>query len=119
MGHALAIVHALGGCNVIMQDLKDIQITKGLQLIDSALETLVDAGTISETEKENAKYGKFVGKNIEELKIELGKSTEDYFNEKGNKILVYKSKKYGIPCERKFEIDTKDIIIGFSSSGCI
>ena len=73
----------------------------------------------SVTEKENAKYGKFVGKNIEELKIELGKSTEDYFNEKGNKILVYKSKKYGIPCERKFEIDAKDIIIGFSSSGCI
>ncbi len=73
----------------------------------------------SVTEKENEKYGKFVGKNIEELKIELGKSTEDYFNEKGNKILVYKSKKYGIPCERKFEIDTKKIIIGFSSSGCI
>ena len=55
MGHALAIVHALGGCNVIMQDLKDTQIAKGLQLIDSALETLVDAGTISKTEKENAK----------------------------------------------------------------
>ena len=28
MGHALAIVHALGGCNVIMQDLKESQITK-------------------------------------------------------------------------------------------
>ena len=55
MGHALAIVHALGGCNVTMQDLKDIQIKKGLQLIDSALETLVDSGTVSETEKENAK----------------------------------------------------------------
>ena len=24
MGHALAIVHALGGCNVIMQDLKRV-----------------------------------------------------------------------------------------------
>ena len=28
MGHALAIVHALGGCNVIMQDLKDIRLQK-------------------------------------------------------------------------------------------
>ena len=27
MGHALAIVHALGGCNVIMQDLKAVSYT--------------------------------------------------------------------------------------------
>ena len=73
----------------------------------------------SVTEKENEKYGKFVGKNIEELKIELGKSTEDYFNEKGNKILVYKSKKYGIPCERKFELNQNNIIESFTSSGCL
>ena len=70
-------------------------------------------------EKENEKFGKFIGKQVEELKIELGMSTEDYFNEKGNKIIVYKSNKYGIPCERKFEINEKKIIIGFSSSGCI
>tara|TARA_B100000674_G_scaffold486015_1_gene493767 strand:- start:15 stop:428 length:414 start_codon:yes stop_codon:yes gene_type:complete len=55
MGHALTIVHALGGCNVIMQDLKQSQITKGLQLIDSALETLVDAGAITKSEKKDAK----------------------------------------------------------------
>ena len=55
MGHALAIVHALGGCNVIMQDLKESQIAKGLQLIDSALETLVDAGTITKSEEKYAK----------------------------------------------------------------
>ena len=55
MGHALTIVHALGGCNVIMQDLKQSQVTKGLQLIDSALETLVDAGAITKSEKKDAK----------------------------------------------------------------
>ena len=55
MGHALAIVHALGGCNVIMQDLKESQIAKGLQLIDSALETLVDSGTITKSEEKDAK----------------------------------------------------------------
>ena len=65
------------------------------------------------------KFGKFIGDHIEELKIELGNSTEDNLNEKGNKIFVYKSKKYGITCERKFEVDEKLIIIGFSSSGCI
>ena len=70
-------------------------------------------------EKENQEYGKFIGKNITELKIELGNPTEDFKNELGNKILLYKSKKYGIPCERKFEIDQNEIVISFTSSGCI
>ena len=70
-------------------------------------------------EKENQKYGKFVGKEINELKTELGNPTEDFINETGNKIFVYKTKKYGIPCERKFEVNDNDIIISFTSSGCI
>ena len=70
-------------------------------------------------EKENQQYGKFVGKEINKLKMELGKPTEDFIGEKGNKIIVFKSKKYGISCERKFEVNEKNIIISFTSSGCI
>ena len=70
-------------------------------------------------EKENQKYGKFVGKEINELKTELGKPTEDFISVTGNKIFVYKSKKYGITCERKFEINQTNIIVSFTSSGCI
>ena len=70
-------------------------------------------------EKENKKYGKFVGKEINDLKIELGNPTEDFINESGNKVFVYKTKKYGIPCERKFEINQSNIIESFTSSGCI
>ena len=70
-------------------------------------------------EKENQKYGKFVGKEINELKMELGKPNEDFISEKGNKIIVFKSKKYGISCERKFEVNQDNIIISFTSSGCI
>ena len=51
--------------------------------------------------------------------MELGEPTEDFLNETGNKILIYKSKKYGISCERKFEINNKLTIVKFSSSGCI
>ena len=69
--------------------------------------------------KENQEYGKFVGKNITELKIELGNPTEDFINENGNKVLIYKSKKFAIPCDRKFEIGNNDIVISFTSSGCI
>ena len=70
-------------------------------------------------EKENKKFGQFVGKQISELKIELGTPTDDFINESGNETFVYKTKKYGIPCERKFVVNTDGIIIGFSSSGCI
>ena len=70
-------------------------------------------------EKENEKYGLFVGKPVNEMKLELGAPTEDFVNEVGNEVLVYKTKKYGIPCERKFEVNSSAIIVGFSSSGCI
>ena len=39
-------------------------------------------------------------------------------NEKGNLELVYNSKKYLIPCERRFEINSNSIVIGFVSNGC-
>ena len=69
-------------------------------------------------EKENEKLSKFIGKSSSELQTELGKPDEDFKNEKGNIILVYNTKKYGIPCERRFEIDSNFIIIGFISNGC-
>ena len=86
-------------------------------LILSSCETIKKKSD-SVAKEENDKFGKFVGEHIEELKIELGSSTEDYLNEKGNKVFVYKTKKYGIPCERKFEINNKEIVVGFTSKGC-
>ena len=70
-------------------------------------------------ERENDKRGNFCSKQANEMRIELGSPTEDYIGENGNEILVYKTKKYGIPCERKFEVNSSAIIVGFSSSGCI
>ena len=70
-------------------------------------------------EKENEKFGMFVGKPVNELKLEIGAPSSDYISENGNEILVYKTKKYGIPCERKFEINATGTIVGFTSSGCI
>ena len=70
-------------------------------------------------DRENEKYGKFLGKQASDLKIELGEPTEDFLDQAGNKILIYKTKKYGISCERKFEVNSSGIIVAFSSSGCI
>ena len=69
-------------------------------------------------EKENEKLSLFIGKNSDDLKSELGNPTDDFINEFGKEVLVYKTKKYGIPCERKFEVDSNNIVVGFTSSGC-
>ena len=69
-------------------------------------------------EKENQKLTKYIGRSSNILKMDLGKPDEDFKNEKGNLVFIYNTKKYGIPCERKFEINSKSIVIGFISNGC-
>ena len=98
--------------------LKNFLIIISIFFIFSGCQTIKEKSD-AVAEKENKKYGQFVGKEINELKIELGNPTEDYVNEVGNKVFVYKTKKYGIPCERKFEINKNNIIESFTSSGCI
>ena len=69
-------------------------------------------------EKENTKLSQYIGKTLNNLQMDLGKPDEDFKNEKGNLELIYNTKKYGISCERKFEIDPNSIVIGFVSNGC-
>ena len=69
-------------------------------------------------EKENAILSQYIGKTSSNLQMNLGKPDEDFRNEKGNLQFVYNSRKYGIPCERRFEIDSNSIVIGFVSNGC-
>ena len=97
---------------------KNLFIILILFLIFSGCQTIKEKSN-SIVEKENKEYGKLVGKSINDLKIELGNPTEDYIDEMGNKVFLYKSKKYGIPCERKFEINQNNVVEGFTSSGCI
>ena len=68
--------------------------------------------------KENKKLSKFIGQPESELKIVMGNPDDESKSETGNKILIYNTKKYGIPCERKFEIDENKMVIGFNSKGC-
>jgi len=82
----------------------------GCQTIKEKTDTIV--------EKENEKLSKFIGKSSNDLQIELGKPTEDFRNENGNLVYIYNTKKYGIPCERRFEINSNSIVIGFVSNGC-
>ena len=70
------------------------------------------------TKKENKELSKFIGQPVSELIIVMGDPSKETKNSKGAKILVYKKKKYGISCERKFEVNDLEMIVGFSSKGC-
>ena len=87
-----------------------ILLTAGCQTIQSKTDEVV--------EKENKKYGLFVGEDVNKMRIELGAPSEDITNDSGNEVLIYKTKKYGVPCERRFEVNAGGTIIAFSSSGC-
>ena len=68
--------------------------------------------------KEIKEISKFLQQPESELKIEMGQPDEIINDEKGSKFYVYKKKKYGITCEKKFEIDENNMIVGVSSRGC-
>ena len=68
--------------------------------------------------KENTKLSKFIGQPVSELKIVMGLPDDEEKSETGSKLLIYETKKYGISCVRKFEIDNNEMVIGFVSKGC-
>ena len=100
-----------------MHKIKFIILSFVLLTLMTGCQTVKDK-TDAIVKKENQKLSKFIGKPSSDLQIELGNPDEDFKNEKGNIVFVYNSKKYGIPCERRFEIDSSSIVIGFVSNGC-
>ena len=100
-----------------MINFKLIVLLLSFSLMVTACQT-VQEKTDKIVEQENKRLSKYIGQLSSELKIDLGNPDEDFKNEKGNQVLVYKTKKYGISCERKFEVDTNSVVIGFSSKGC-
>ena len=100
-----------------MKKLKFILISLFFLTLVAGCQTIKDK-TDAIVEKENAKLSEYIGKTSSNLRMELGKSDEDFKNDKGNLELVYNTKKYGILCERRFEVDSNFIVIGFVSNGC-
>ena len=96
--------------NLFLINLFVIVLLSGCQTIKQKTDAIV--------EKENEKLSQFIGKSSQDLKNSLGNPDEDFKKENGNLVLVYNTKKYGILCERRFEINPKLVVIGFVSNGC-
>ena len=100
-----------------MQKINLFFLTFVLFLMVSGCQTIKNK-TDSIVEKENEKLSKYISKPASVLQMDLGKPDEDFKNAKGNFEFIYNTKKYGIPCERRFEINSENIVIGFVSNGC-
>ena len=100
----------MGKLKAIFLSLFILTLVSGCQTIKQKTDTII--------EKENSKLSQYIGKTSNNLRMDLGKPDEDFKNEKGNFELVYNTKKYGILCERRFEVDSNSIVIGFVSNGC-
>jgi len=85
-------------------------IFSGCQTIENKSESAI--------KKENEKLSKFLQQPESELKIVMGEPNEITYDNKGSKFFIYTKKKYNITCERKFEIDQNEMIVGFTSKGC-
>jgi len=68
--------------------------------------------------KENTELSKFLQQPESELKLVMGEPDQVMKDDKGSKFFIYTKKKYNITCERKFEIDANEMIVGFTRKGC-
>ena len=70
------------------------------------------------TDKEKKELSKWLNKSEEDLKSFYGQPDKVEFLKSRNRNYVYISEKYKIKCERKFEVNPRNIVIGFTSKNC-
>ena len=70
------------------------------------------------TELEKKELSKWLNKSEEALKNFFGQPDKVEFLKNRNRNYVYITKKYQIKCERKFEVNPKNIVVGFTSKNC-
>ena len=70
------------------------------------------------TAKEGKELSKWLNKSEKDIKSFYGKPDKVEFLKTRNRNYVYFTKKYKIKCERKFEINPKNTVVGFSSKNC-
>jgi len=67
---------------------------------------------------EEKELSKWLNKSESELKIEYGQPDKVEFLKTRNRNYIYMSEKLKIKCERKFEVNPNNVVIGFSSKNC-
>ena len=88
------LIISLGGCQTVSKKIEDT------------------------TSKEAKELSRWLNKSEEDLKSFYGQPDKVEFLRTRNRNYIYITKKYKIKCERKFEINPRNIVVGFSSKNC-
>ncbi len=70
------------------------------------------------TDKEKQELSKWLNKSEQDLKSFFGQPDEVEFLKTRNRNYIYLTEKYKIKCERKFEVNPRNVVVGFSSKNC-
>ena len=70
------------------------------------------------TEQEKKELSQWLNKSESDLKSFFGQPDKVKFLKTRNRNYIYITEKYKIKCERIFEVDPNNMIVGFSSKNC-
>ena len=88
------LIISLGGCKTVSKKIEDT------------------------TVQEEKELSKWLNKSEEDLKNFYGQPDKVEFLKTRNRNYIYFTEKFKIKCERKFEVNPKNIVVGFSSKNC-
>ena len=100
-----------------MNKLKTIFLLTFLSIAISTCQTVskkIDDTTVMEQKE----LSKWLNKSESELKSFYGQPDKVEFLNSRNRNYVYVTEKYKIKCVRKFEVNSRNMVIGFSSKNC-
>ena len=70
------------------------------------------------TAREEKELSKWLNKTEESLKSFYGQPDKVEFLKTRNRNYIYITEKFKIKCERKFEVNPRNIVVGFCSKNC-
>ena len=100
-----------------MKNIKLLFFLIGALLALSACQT-VSTKIDKTTEQEKKELSQWLNKSESDLKSFFGQPDKVEFLKTKNRNYVYIKERYKIKCERKFEVDRKNVVVGFSSKNC-
>ena len=101
----------------IMLKIKSFTLLLFIFLIFTSCQT-VSKKIDEKTAIEEKELNKWLNKPESELKIKYGQPDKVKFLKTRNRSYIYISEKLKIKCERKFEINPNNMVVGFSSKNC-
>ena len=100
-----------------MKNIKAVFLLIPVLFVLNACQTVTTKIDIT-TEQEKKELNRWLNKSENDLKSFFGQPDKVEFLKTRNRNYIYIKEKYKIKCERKFEINPKNMVIGFSSKNC-